>query len=464
MKKLVSVLLLFIFVFGVYADDTLTAKYIFLMVGDGMGSAHRTAAELYKNDTAESYNLKDSKIDKLVMNTFPVQSLCTTYSKNSSVTDSAAAGTAFATGNKVESGVISLDKNNKQPYKTIAEIAKDKGMKVGIVSSASIDDATPAVFYAHQASRNSYYDISMELGASNFDFFGGGQAKGAAPSGLGGRKSPVDFAIENGFNVTTNKKQFSTLKPSENKVWAYSQYVDYKGGLEYVIDRGDKDSLTLVDFTEKAIEILDNPNGFFIMVEGGKIDWAAHENDAATVVKEVLEFDDCVKVAYEFYKKHPDDTIVVVIADHETGGFIVDSNMDQTLVGLQSQKMSQTKFNEVVKSFRENKTEFKDAMPVIQNVFGLYNLSNYERELIEKAYAKSMDGEKEKSDRGNYGSYDPLGVTCCKIVDNRAGLSWTSFSHTGADVPVSVVGVGQESFSGKIDNTDIFKNINQLIK
>ncbi len=464
MKKIINVLVMFALVFTLRAADTAKAKYIFLMIGDGMGVAHRSAAEIYKNDIAGSYDLKNSKMDNpLVMNTFPVQSLCTTHSLSSLVTGSASAGTAFATGYKVKSGVVSLNMSDKQPYKTIAEIAKENNMKVGIITSVNIDHATPAVFYAHQESRNSYYDISMQLAKSNFDFFGGGGAAGEGQSKSKGEKSPVDFAKEHGYTVTTNREELLELKPDSGKVWAYTD-----DAMVPVLDRTSTNSTTLVDFVKKAIELLENPNGFFIMVEGGQIDWASHKNDAAATIHEVLEFDETVGLAYEFYTKHPEETLIIVVADHETGGLALGNNripyrLDLKL--LKNQKMTQQKFGEQVDDFKKDKTSFEDAMPVIQEIFGFRSLNKSEMDTLQKAYENSMSDDKKSDEQKiEYGRYNPLAITCCKILAAQAGLSWGTFNHTGIPVQISALGVGQDAFIGGCDLTDIFQKLNQLIK
>jgi len=459
-KKLLSVLLLFIFVFGLSADNSSKAKYIFLMIGDGMGMTHRNIAEYYKRGISGKINLKSSTYEKLNMNTFPIQALCSTYSENSIVTDSAAAATAFATGHKTKSGVISMDADGKESYKTIAEIAKERGMKVGIVTSVSIDHATPAAFYSHRPSRGMYYEISTDLASSGFDYFGGSQALKMTPEQLKGKKSPVDCAIEAGYTVVSNKADLLALKPKDKQlVWAFTS-------MTYVIDREDEESPNLVDFTESGIELLDGTNGFFMMVEGGRIDWASHQNDVATMVNELLEFDNAIGVAYEFYKKHPDETLIVVVGDHETGGLSFGSHYLKYTAfpdKIKTQKMSQGAFGSIVRKIRSENISFEDALPQIQEAFGFETLSDTEKKILEEGYKRSMVNDKDYADKIAYGSYDPLAISCGRVLNNRSGLAWTTFAHTGVPVQVSAIGVGQNDFNGLYDNTDIFKKINKLL-
>ena len=459
MRIIVGIFLI-IFTLSLKAEDVAKAKYVFLMIGDGMGMTHRNIAEYYKRGIAGDVDLKSSTYDKLIMNTFPVQALCSTYSESSIVTDSAAAATAFATGHKTKSGVISMDAAGKKSYKTIAEIAKEQGMKVGIVTSVSIDHATPACFYSHRPNRAMYYEISTDLSTSGFDYFGGGQAKKMTLNQLQGKKSPVDYAIDAGYTVVSNKADLIALEPEQDQlVWAFTS-------MKYVIDRKDTNCLNLVDFTENGIELLDNTNGFFMMVEGGRIDWASHQNDVATMVNELLEFDNAIGVAYEFYKKHPDETLIVVVGDHETGGLSFGSHYVQYAAfpdKIKTQKMSQGAFGSIVEKFRSKNISFADALPQINEAFGFGNLSDVETKIIEEGYNRSMINDKNDVDKITYGSYEPLAISCGRVINNRSGLAWTTFAHTGVPVQVSAIGVGQSDFNGLYDNTDIFTKLVNLL-
>ncbi len=148
------------------------AKYIFLFIGDGMGVAQRNAAELF---VADKYGTCRPEEARLVMNTFPAQGMTTTYDLSSVIPDSASTSTAMASGHKTKSGVIGMDAEAKIPYENIAETAKKKNFKVGILSTVSLDHATPAAFYAHVPSRKQMYDISLQLANSEVDYFAGGQ-------------------------------------------------------------------------------------------------------------------------------------------------------------------------------------------------------------------------------------------------------------------------------------------------
>jgi len=278
------------------------AKYVFLFIGDGMALAQVSAAEIY----AKSLTGKEHGFNKLGFTQFPAQGIATTYDTSSIITDSASAITAIATGNKTLSGVINMDPGKTKKFKTIAEYAKEQGMKVGVVSTVSLDHATPAGYYAKVPSRNNYYDISLQLVASGFDYFAGGgflQPKGKN----GDQLDIIDLAKKNGYTFVNSVDAFRALTPSTGKVLAINPTLQDSMAMPYEIDRDSRD-LSLVDYVSKGIELLDNPKGFFFAIESGKIDWACHANDAAASINDTLAFDRAIMRAVEFQKKHPTET------------------------------------------------------------------------------------------------------------------------------------------------------------
>ena len=451
------------------AANAKQAKYVFLMIGDGMGVAQRTAAELFSKAGQDRQG--SLRVGKLAMNSLPVTGMTTTYAYETMVTDSAAAGTALACGQKTTNGVISMDHTGKRQLKTLAEIAAERDMKVGIVSSVSIDHATPACFYAHQASRNSFYESTMALAGSDYEYFAGGTSKATLPGKLKDRKSPFEAAKENGFTIVTTRRKLRGLRRGGGKVWAYNRTTDHKAALHYKIDRT-KDYISLAEFTRKGIELLENPDGFFMMVEGGKIDWACHSHDAATAIRDTLDFDDAVAEVLKFYEEHPQDTMIVVTADHETGGMTIGSASTRYAFfpqQLSKQKISATLFSRtVIPRIRKEQMSFEQALPLVQKAFGLRKLSSEELGQLREAYAQSMLDKKDRPE-GNesyllYGGYDPLTTAAVHVLSSRAGVGWTTWSHTGSPVATSAIGVGAESFNGYYDNTDIFAKIVSIMK
>ncbi|MCL2758849.1 MAG: alkaline phosphatase, partial [Treponema sp.] len=252
------------------------AKYVFVFVGDGMSNAHFAAAEYY---LATKDNHKNYGLTRLNFTQFPVVGLANTHDYGSLITDSASAGTAFASGKKTLSSMINVDpRDGRTPYKTIAEYAKDAGMKIGMVSSVTLTHATPAAYYGKinhrgntEGNANEPIGLAQQLYESGFDYFGGGWL---VPNSDNNDKH-LEEAKKLGYTVARTPAQFNALNKNSGKVIALAERVQDSGAMHYEIDRKPTD-LSLVDFTRKGIELLENPKGFFFMVEGGKIDWAGH--------------------------------------------------------------------------------------------------------------------------------------------------------------------------------------------
>jgi alkaline phosphatase len=396
------------------------------------------------------------------MNQFPSQGMTNTYAYNAIITDSAASGTALACGKKTLSRVVAMDHSKTRRLETIAEMAKKAGRKVGIVSTVSIDHATPACFYAHKEDRGSYWEIAMQLAGSDFDYFGGGAAKGNKASKRRDRRDVVAAAKENGFTVVTTREELMGLEPGAGKVWAFNHETDKDCALYFEIDRPE-DHIDLVEFTAKGIELLDNPDGFFFMIEGGKIDWACHANDAASAIQDTIIFDKAIAKAVDFYEQHPDETVIIVTGDHECGGMTIGyagTKYDSFPDKLAPQSMSYIGFNDAIAPLKEQRAPFEKVLPYIEAAFGLTDLTAAEQAELEQAWISTVVGEEIRSQDPDvyilYGGYEPIAVKCTHILNRRAGIGWTSYSHTGVPVPTSAMGVGADTFNGYYDNTAIF--------
>ena len=273
MKKLIYTL--FFVLISVVANGQ--AKYVFYFIGDGMGVNQVNGTEMFQ---AELQNGRIG-VEPLLFTQFPVATMATTFSATNSVTDSAAAGTALATGKKTYNHAISVNEE-KNAIQTVAEKAKKAGKKVGITTSVSVDHATPAAFYAHQPDRNMYYEIALDLPKANFDFYaGGGFLK---PDKTYDKKdAPNIFPIfeEAGYTVARGYNDYKAKSQNAEKMILIQEEGANPSCLPYAIDRK-SDDLTLAQITESAIDFLTKGKnkGFFLMVEGGKIDWACHANDA----------------------------------------------------------------------------------------------------------------------------------------------------------------------------------------
>jgi alkaline phosphatase len=466
------------------------ARYVFLFIGDGMAVAQRNAAELYLATTTHAGD-RPEDVD-LLMNTFPAQGMNTTYDLTSVIPDSASTGTALATGHKTASGVVGMDASGTTSYESISEVAKSRGWKVGIVSSVSIDHATPASFYAHEPKRGNYREIDEALANSDFDYFAGGPLKRPTTSSDKQTELPdvYEMAEDNGFTVAVGRDEFDALEPGVGKAFVVPDYRIGGEALYYTMDDVPENDISIVDMTRKGIELLDNPDGFFLMVEAGKIDWACHANDAAAAIHDTIAFDEAIAEAYAFYREHPDETLIVVTGDHETGGMSIGfagTKYSSFFEKVQHQKISYDQFNAQVEEWRDaGNTRFEDTWPVVEESFGLKFLTEAEREeleakaeegdedaqvelgmvlsvleldLLRQGFERSMRGEEERAQDETqyllYGGYEPYVVKLTHVLNQKAGISWTSYSHTGIPVQTSAVGVGSDMFNGYYDNVDI---------
>ncbi|MEA3451189.1 MAG: alkaline phosphatase [Bacteroidota bacterium] len=441
------------------------AKYVFVFIGDGMGEAHIHLTEAY----LAAINGR-TDLEHLIMSDFPIIGIQTTFANDKFITGSAASGTALATGHKTNYGTISMAPNYVDTLFSIAYFAHNAGMKVGIISTAGINHATPATFYAHQNKRNQYYEIALQLHKSNFDVFGGGGF--ISPNGRQKKplKNAYDITEENGYKVIRDNEDFNKLKYGDNKVLMVSPEISDYGDIPYSIDQTD-DMLNLGDYTKKAIQLLDNPDGFFIMVEGGKIDWAAHANDGATVIQEVIDFDNALLEAVKFYERHPNETIIIVTADHETGGLALgNENMhyEVNFSILKNQKGSVDAFNNLIVDFIKQNTindfTFKKALEMGEDFFGIdiKTLTKEEIRKLKKAHSEFIKTNKDKD--LTYGRAGIVATTWLSILNSRAGVGWTTSAHTGNPVPLRALGFKQEIFGGFYDNTDVPKRLAEIMK
>ena len=435
-----------------------SAKYVFLMIGDGMGAAQRTAAELYVQ------TLGGDPTRRLTMNSFPVVGITDTRSEDSLITDSAAAGTAFACGERTVNGAVGMATDLTTPLPTIAETARDAGMRVGLVSTVSMDHATPACFYAHEASRRNLYRISCAAACSGFHVLAGGAPVGVSDFYVVGREHPYALAERNGLRVIHSLDDGRGLE-EERRIWLVLSESSLDGAMPYDVDR-DPDSPSLADLTRFAIDRLICPEGFFLMIEGGKIDWACHANDAATAVRETVAFDDAVAVALNFYRKYPDDTLIVVTGDHECGGMSAGAAGTRYSMNprkLLRQEGSFFQFSRHIASLLRQGADFVDILIEARLFFGFKDLAGDEVERLAAAYAQSIRGVEERSGDLEtyrlYGGYEPVTQMCTRLVAERAGIGWTSYSHTGVPVVTTAIGAGQALFDGVYPNTSVYQRL-----
>lgn len=458
-RRHVAVLLVIFLVSTVWAQQ---AKYVFYFIGDGMGVNQVNGTEMYLAEQEGRIGVKP-----LLFTAFPAGTMATTFSATNSVTDSSAAGTALATGEKTYNGAVSMD-DDKNVLSTVAERAKKAGRKVGIATSVSVDHATPAAFYAHQPNRSRYYEIALDLPKAGFDFYAGsGFLKPTTTADK--KEAPNVFPIieEAGYTIARGLDEYKEKAADAKKMILIQKEGAEPSCLPYAIDHEEGD-LTLPEITESAVSFLSkgNKKGFFLMVEGGKIDWACHSNDPVTVFEEVIDLDNAVRVAYEFYKKHPKETLIVVTADHETGGMGLGiGKYELHLKSLLNQKQSQDLLSKAITDLRKDKAgkaswnEIKDLLTEKMGFWKELPLTWEQEKMLRDEYEQSFVKNKVVFEESLYARTEPLAAAAKKVMSQIAMVGWTSSSHTAGYVPVFAIGAGADLFTGKMDNTEIPKRI-----
>ena len=370
------------------------AKYVFLFIGDGMGFGAVSVTETYLAQTDST----SIGMGKLAFSSFPVMGAASTFSANRQRTDSAAGGSALSTGEKVNNDSIAIAPDG-DTLKSISYKIHDAGYKVGIAATVCIDHATPAAFYGRNEHRGEYYAIGSQLAESGFEFFGGGDFN--RPD----QEQPDCYAKAEaaGYTIAYGRDDFAAKKGADKVIFFQKRNIDQAANqlptrLER-ISRNNPEDITLKELVAGGIDCLKTGKGFFMMAEGSMIDWAAHSNDVPGLVNETIDFSDAIEVALEFYRKHPENTLIVVTADHETGGPAC------------------------------NKPTLSKIRAICSET-GDTNVDNY------------MSGEQDNA-----------------AVSSLAGIGWTAGSHTADRVPVYAIGAGSEKFAGEIDNTDIPRKI-----
>lgn len=425
-------------------------KYVFYFIGDGMGLNQINVTELYLASLKGKIG-----IEHLALADLPYATFANSFSASSDVTDSAAAGTALATGNKTKNSMLGVTADTVA-VNSIAVWAKNSGKKIGICTTVNIDDATPAAFYTHQANRGARNAKGRELAASGYDYFAGSDFRN--PNGDDGTDLH-QICADNGYTWAYGYDEGKAkLKDASRLIMV--QRKDAKRDIPYAIDREPKD-LTLPQIVEVGIDMLmkNNKNGFFFMVEGGAIDHACHGRDAATTIQETLDFDESVKLALDFYKKHPKETLIIVTADHETGGMVPgNGHYSLNLQALQYQTCSTDQVTDKLNILKKNRMRktWDDIKNVLSESYGLFDkvsVSWRDEVVLREAYEAAFVGDAKEENW--YSVNSALATKGRDILNKTAGVSWASGSHSGGHVPVFAIGVGAENFHGRLDNTQI---------
>jgi alkaline phosphatase len=453
-NKLINILLFISVAFSIYGQQT---KYVFYFIGDGMGLNHVNGTEMYIAEKGGN-----NGINSLCFTQFPISNFATSFSANSFITDSGAAGTALASGVKTNNGSIGVDENGKKVY-SIASKAKKTGKKVGVISNVGVDNATPAAFYAHQKNRSMTYEIATDLPKSEFDFFAG---SGFELSKKKEKATIYKLFSDAGYTVVKGYDDYKAKLHSEKIILIQKEGKNIQC-FPYAMDRK-ADDLTLPQITEAAITTLNknNKNGFFLMVEGGKIDWAAHSNDAATVFNEVIDLDKAVQVAFEFYKKHPKETLIIVTADHETGGLGLGSGpYALNLKALANQQVSLERLSAYIKELRIMKNHhvaWEDVRLLLREKLGFWKslpITWNDEKILHDEFEESFVKNHAVYQKNMHSKNEPLAAKAIQILNKISLISWCSNGHSASHVPFYAIGAGSQLFNGKMDNTDIPKRI-----
>ena len=457
MKRIYSFIAAMLFVLAAMAEGQ--AKYVFYFIGDGMGVNQINVTETYLAALKGRIG-----IEPILMSEFPVVGLVNTYSATNGVTDSAAGGTALASGHKTKNGAIGVLEDLQTPVTSIAQWAKNAGKAVGVATTVAITHATPASFYGHQPKRQMYYELGQDLCKSGFDFFAGSDFH--RPNTKEGEPTLRQQAQAAGYTILTGgykEYQKKGLK-AEKLIMLQSDEQNEKlesDHLPYSLDQT-KNDLTLEQIVRAGINYLTSKNtdGFFFQIEGGMIDYACHRNDIGNAINEVLDLDKAVKVAYEFYQQHPDETIIVITADHETGGLVMGTGpyeLHTDLLRFQHKSIDELKWM-LREQYKRAPKKFTwtavDKVLKEQMGFGAgITLNDKQRERLQNrwnAIEKAISENGKVNDRIN-----DLCETTKHILSEVAHISWASGGHSNGYVPVYAIGPGTEVFQGRINNIEI---------
>ena len=443
------------------AKEPQAPKYIFYFIGDGMGINQAFGAELYNRATGNG----PQDINFLQ---FPIRTFVTTVSANSLVTDSSAAGTALATGTKINNNGMGIDPDGNI-VNSVCVDAKAKGWGTGLATTVGINHATPAAFYAHSASRNDYEVIAQQLVEADFIDFaaGGGFHNERRKTGHDSEYLESLFPAA-GIPVLKGKAAFENIANIKGRVLC----LDDLPGEEVPLAIDQKPGMTcLADFVDAGISYLDanfGKKGFLFMVEGGLIDHAGHGDDAASDFVEVNDLHNAIEVALNFYNKHPEETLIIVTADHETGALMLGAgqySMAPELLAAQheGEDAINAKFRELKDPTWE---EVKDFLKENLGLWDTVKVSPPQEATFRGMYELAFNSP-DLGDRqviSLYSTSNKLVSAAIDYIDRQAGYMMPHGVHTGSPVGLYVLGATAPEFNSCRDNTDIPKLIRKLAK
>ena len=418
------------------------AKNVILLIGDGMGPSHFGATWLYSNrvlgkDLRMSEAMKAGRTAYLVNDT-----------ADAIVTESAAAAGQIATGQRMAARAISMAADGKTPVKTVMETLKSRGLGTGLVTTSGITDATPAAFAAHVPHRSDEMSVAEQELKFGVDVLMGGRKQFFLPEVSAGKRKDgrnlLDEARAAGYTVVGDAEELKAAQGA--KILGLFNM----GNMAYEIDRATTMEPSLAEMSAKTLAVLSrNPKGFFAMIEGGRIDHAAHRNDAAGTILDTLAFDEAVGVALEFARKNP-DTLVVVTADHETAGMalIGHSKDSKEYVGIDLAAIRKAKasFEVIAGELGKNPTPQK-IQQVVSEYLGI-QITEDEAKMVANDTIRKLDP-------ANY-SY-PYLHSLAFVLRPYLRVGWGSQTHTASPLYAFGVGPGSERITGLLHNTQLFE-------
>ena len=461
MKRIFYLLLLALLVTGCSSEPKV--KYVFYFIGDGMGVNEVIGTNLYNQANGQG---------NVNFTGFPVVNFITTVSANSLVTDSSAAGTALASGTKIDNGVVGVDPDGNWTG-NLTEWAHAAGFGTGVATSVGVNHATPASFVAHTASRNGYEEISLQMIDSPVDFMAG--ATFLTNRGSGHDAAYFEHKADSaGIAIFKGPAAIRGIDVTKPRVLCLSAKAE--DSIPYAIDRKEDDT-RLADFTDAGIRYLEaryGKKGFFFMIEGGKVDYAGHGNDAATCFQEVNDMAESVDLALAFLARHPKQTLIVITADHETGGLMLGSGryeMHPDRLARQHASVDALTDQFRAKFFPEGqpfKTPTWDAVKAFfaeeVGMWGDVQVSERVEKDLKDIYDQTFGkgGDRNLSEENLYSSNFQIVADVVRALDRAAGYQWSFGSHSGSPVGLYVTGACAEEFNTVRDNAEIAPLIAKL--
>ncbi len=436
-----------------------TPKYIFFFLADGGGMAHLEIARQYSR---QIHNEGFVIVDKIIKE--GTVGVMTTHAADALSTDSAAAATALAGGCKANLGALGICADGIVPVSAM-ELARQRGMKLALVTNATVYDASPAAFVCHVPNRRDYAAIiSRYLDLEPDVLLGGGKDQFLPKSRSGSRRADemdmVGAFEKKGYHYVTNKSELD--KTARGKVLGLFSLRD----MSFEIDRDKNNEPSVYDMTRATIRALNNqnPRGFFAFIESENIDTAGHLSDIASIIHDYREFDRAVGLAYEFYRKYPRETLIIVTSDHETGGLgftlglkdLTSTKADNQVAGTREEfkKIQTIDISLQQASQILGRSPTGDAVDKLMNEhFRGFTLAPEFKEAIVKRQPISRTL-----------FTDPTAQALGAMIANNTQAYWLTSTHTNQPVLVAALGVGAERFKGYYDNADFGKTLKALIE